>query len=164
MKYTEYRESSSQLTNSQDILTYIHGGRGILTLEAPSGKSHTYYFTKPRNEEEFYGDIIFVYAKCNEHRRYVGMVSDDVFKMTKSSSFLPDNEITKGAKFIVDMGRSQELVDRTPMKLYHMGVCCKCGRMLTDPVSIRRGIGPKCLKAMNSPFNNYVLDELQCWD
>jgi hypothetical protein len=30
------------------------------------------------------------------------------------------------------------------IKIYHMGMCCKCGKELTTPDSIRSGIGPKC--------------------
>lgn len=32
------------------------------------------------------------------------------------------------------------------------GICCDCGRKLTDPVSIERGIGPVCVKK----YSHYV--------
>lgn len=30
------------------------------------------------------------------------------------------------------------------MNFYHMGICGRCGRALTTPESITRGIGPVC--------------------
>jgi len=29
---------------------------------------------------------------------------------------------------------------------YHLGRCGHCGRKLTDPISIKRGLGPKCVE------------------
>jgi hypothetical protein len=31
-------------------------------------------------------------------------------------------------------------------KIQHEGKCCRCGRTLTTPESIERGIGPECVK------------------
>lgn len=31
------------------------------------------------------------------------------------------------------------------LKIYHNGRCCRCGRTLTVPESIERGIGPECI-------------------
>lgn len=33
------------------------------------------------------------------------------------------------------------------LEVWHEGRCCVCGRVLTDPESIARGIGPQCLEA-----------------
>ena len=30
--------------------------------------------------------------------------------------------------------------------IQHIGKCCKCGRPLTDPESIKLGVGPICAK------------------
>lgn len=34
------------------------------------------------------------------------------------------------------------------LEIWHMGRCCKCGRVLTVPDSIERGIGPECFSKM----------------
>ena len=41
------------------------------------------------------------------------------------------------------------------IQIWHQGVCSHCGRVLTDPKSIERGIGPKCyeiLRVEELPF------------
>jgi hypothetical protein len=32
------------------------------------------------------------------------------------------------------------------VEIYHLGKCLKCGRTLTDAISIERGLGSKCVK------------------
>ena len=37
-------------------------------------------------------------------------------------------------------------IDDVPdnLRVYHEGKCCRCGRTLTTPESIKKGIGPEC--------------------
>jgi hypothetical protein len=39
-------------------------------------------------------------------------------------------------------------LESTAIEMWHEGRCCVCGRKLTDPMSISRGIGPECQKKM----------------
>ena len=141
--YKMYPESSYELKEIQDIKNYILGGKGIITLSSPTGKHHTYSFNKPRNEG-FPEGTIFVY--CNTQDRiwlYVGMIDKDFkFRLTRASTWGNNCEIVKGIRYLMKI-LSRELSE-TPMKIYHCGSCAVCGRRLTDPKSIIRGIGPKC--------------------
>lgn len=140
-----YPESSHRLSTAEDIKNYIYGGRGIVTLTAPSGKSHTYIFAKPKNTDVFPDDVLFVYALHEGIKQfYVGMVEKGRFRLTHNSRFLPDTEIVKGARHIMKMATTPGL--ETPMEITHNGVCCFCGRKLSSEKSIITGIGPKCKK------------------
>lgn len=144
-----YPESSKQMKSSEAITDYIHGGRGIMKLESPSGIHHYYMFQKPADRDAFPDDVIFVYAVHEFSKKfYIGMIEEREFRLTKNSRFLPDTDIVKGAYYIIRMAKSQQLVDKTPMKLYHMGMCARCGRELTTEKSIECGIGPKCRKRL----------------
>lgn len=103
-----YPESSHRLRTCEDIRNYIYGGRGIVTLKAPSGKQHTYAFYKPMNSEGFPDDIRFVYAihECRQ-KFYIGMIENEIFRLTRNSRFLPDTEIVKGAKYIMRMSKEE---------------------------------------------------------
>ena len=37
------------------------------------------------------------------------------------------------------------------VEIYHVGKCGRCGKRLTDPESIERGLGPMCAKASHIP-------------
>lgn len=139
-----YPENSYRLTDPAVIRRYILGGNGVVTLKSPSGVHHTYLFKKPKNPSDFPDDIIFVYAVHDGNKLfYVGMVEAGVFRLTRSSRFLNDTPIVKGARFIMKM--STRYVN-TEMVLYHEGMCSVCGRLLTSPKSIENGIGPRCMK------------------
>ena len=143
---------NTRLTTAQDINRFIHGGKGICTLEAPWGTNHTYLFAKPENSDVFPDDVVFVYAVHESKHFYIGMIEQNKFRLTRNSRFLADNEITKGAAYIVKMANSEALVRDTPMVLYHNGRCARCGRML--PTTLDRenktGFGRKCLKYVES--------------
>lgn len=149
--YKLYPESFHELTDSQTISNYIHGGRGIVKLEAPSGKSHKYVFSKPEDKYSFPDDVIFVYALHEEKpdvykKFYVGMIEGNSFRLTRNSRFLHDTEIVRGAAHIMNMANNPNL--RTKMKLYHCGMCCFCGRQLSSEKSMKSGVGPRCKKRL----------------
>lgn len=144
-----YPESSKQFKSSELITDYIYGGRGIMKLESPSGKHHYYMFQKPADRDAFPDDVVFVYAIHDfEKKFYIGMIEQGQFRLTRNSRFLPDTEIVQGAFYIMKLAKRQNLVDRTPMRLCHMGMCARCGRELTTDRSIETGIGPKCRKRL----------------
>ena len=146
--FTMYHEHSCKLQGAETIRNYIFGGRGVVTLKSPTGVHHSYIFKKPRNEDQFPDDVYFVYALHNGDKLfYVGMIENCRFRLTRSSRFLNDTDIVKGARYIMKMAFIENL--NTQMELYHEGVCSVCGRPLTNPKSIETGIGPRCRRRLN---------------
>ena len=142
IKFISYPESKHLLINHEDIHNYINGGHGVVTLEAPSGAYHTYVFKKPGKSSNFKKGTLFVYCyDGQEDCGYIGMWDTRTFRTTRNSEYDEDSAQFKGAKYILYM--SMKDFD-TPMKLYHEGVCCRCGRQLTTPESIECGMGPVC--------------------
>lgn len=144
-----YPESSHEFKDSEVLNNYLMGGRAVVTLESPKGTKHTYIYAIPRNHESFPADVRFVYALHDGIKEfYIGMIEMNVFRLTRNSRFLPDTDIVKGAKYIENMRNNQAFLDKSPMKIYHQGVCARCGRQLTDEKSIKIGFGPKCKKRL----------------
>lgn len=149
-----HHESSHQFTNSEMLNQYIMGGRAVVTLESPQGKKHTYVYATPRNSESFPPDVRFVYALHGGVKEfYIGMIEMGRFRLTRNSRFVSDTEIVKGARYIEDLRSSQAFLDKSPMKIYHEGICSRCGRKLIDPKSIERGFGPKCRRKLGSEIS-----------
>ena len=142
-----YHENA-HILEGESIQSYIEGGHAIVTLESPSGKHYTYSFKKPFNTENKYSsDLRFVKVHIENDWVYIGTYRNKYMsKFNKTEMcLLPDfHEAIKGVNYIMRMCNEPDL--DTPMKLYHEGVCCRCGRPLTDPKSIISGIGPKCSK------------------
>lgn len=141
-----YPETAHTLKGADVIKNYCMGGRAIVTLSSPTKVHHTYFIRSPWKEDKgtFSEDVRFVSSlQANGKWLYVGQLCKDgtVFRKTRSSYFSEDTEVFKGMKYIVRMMNEDF---ETPMILRHEGCCSRCGRRLTDPESIERGMGKRC--------------------
>lgn len=83
----------------------------------------------------------------NEAWKYVGVLveSDFTIKITTKSEFTVDELQFKVVSWVLGLiFRNEDVPDG--YRLEHTGRCCKCGKMLRDDESIRKGIGPECIK------------------
>lgn len=147
-------------TDSNILNIYLYGGYATVTLEAPSGNSHTYMYLKPRDTEAFPPDVRFVYCLHDGTTKfYLGMLEQDRFRLTKNSRFQEDTDIVKGARYIEKLRKNQNILSRTPMKIYHNCRCGKCNRLLTDEKYIHIGFGKKCYKKLQEQtlFSEYLI-------
>ena len=133
-----------RIEHRKTLRNCMYGGKGEVCLVAPSGKGHTYRFSKPRNSEQFPGDVIFVSVLHDGQPFYIGMIEKQKFRLTQNSRFEEDCESVKGAKYLMDMVNSDAFFEQSPMKVFHNGRCSVCGRSLDSERSIRDGIGKRC--------------------
>lgn len=157
MKLNKPIDDAFMMRDSKVIHDYIYGGEGRVILVGPSNTAHSYLFSLPKNVENFPEDVRFVYALHEGVPIYLGMIEDDYFRITRSSKYDPEGEIAKGAAYILKMSQNAELARRTPMRLYHLGVCGVCGLPLRSQKEIKSGIHTKCAdkKAKNSNNEYY---------
>lgn len=127
-----------------DIMKYMKAGKGIITLHnEETGNRFTFKFSKIDDK-----DITFVKlltgSDNNHSYSYMGMLTDSGVKPTRNSKISSDAPSFKAFNWMV---RNLNKLDKYPqVKVYHEGVCGKCGRTLTTPESIKLGIGPECSK------------------
>lgn len=143
-----FAESGNRLCGCKAIRDYVLGGRGVFTLESPTGKSRTYTFRYPSDDlfddDDYYRNAMFVYAKTSNGRwMYVGMYLNDKFTLTEASRFPNSHPIVKGVRYLLRMMQDEQRA-AGPMIVRHEGVCCVCGRKLTSTKSILSGVGPRC--------------------
>jgi hypothetical protein len=143
----------AELLGSERIKNYVLGGNGVVTLTSDvSGEHHTYSFQSPHDnsysDKKFDADVIFIRTLVNDGEWvYVGMYKGGRFKLTAKSNFKVDSPIVKGVAYIFKMIINPDYADER-MHLLHEGICCRCGRPLTNPESIELGIGPVCMDKM----------------
>lgn len=142
-----------KITSTDTLKNCIYGGRGIVCLVAPSNKAHTYRFSKPKNTSDFPEDVIFVTVLHERKYFYIGMIEKGKFRRTKNSRFEEDNESVKGAKYLVELASNETAFNNTPMRMFHAGKCAVCGRKLDSARGIAQGVGPKCIRKLNSKLN-----------
>jgi hypothetical protein len=126
--------------NSAAIKTFITAGRAVFTLQSVKTNTHfTYKVEAPRNGN----DIRFVKVLTGpDTYTYAGILTPKGIKQTGGSKIGPDAPSVKGLDWFLSHMDSDQVIFR------HEGCCGRCGRPLTTPESIDRGIGPDCAEKM----------------
>lgn len=143
---------------------FVLAGRSIFTIEIPEDfrtrnnlKPHYTFRVDHKAANGKWNETWFVkYLTGPDNTRdysYLGMLNVETgqVRTTTKSDLNYDNLIMKL------LNRTLALIwagDVSPMfekkfDLHHEGRCGRCGRVLTTPESIQRGIGPECWSNMN---------------
>lgn len=82
---------------------------------------------------------------CNETAyTYMGIVTKDGYvKLTAKSHFKDDSLSVKVLRHFLYLLREGKTIPEG-YGIHHEGKCLRCGRKLTTPESVERGLGPEC--------------------
>jgi Family of unknown function (DUF6011) len=139
----------NRLTTQSDVHSFVLAGDAILTLHSRKTDNHYTY----RVREAKSGGIWFVQLltgpdNTNDYT-YLGCLRGQPleFALTKKSKLPMEATPIKAFRF---MWRAVQTQGEMPkdIDVYHEGRCGKCGRKLTVPESLERGIGPECANKM----------------
>lgn len=128
-------------------IQFIYGGNAIFTVSNGKGKHYTF---KVRQKE---GSPYFVSVLSRPERYvYMGILTNGQLKLTKKSKFKDTSQCIQVFNWSLNMIRQIQVNQKKLPKGYriiHEGKCCRCGRTLTTPESVKKGIGPECEKMIN---------------
>lgn len=117
----------------------ITAGNALLTFESiKTGKHHTFHFSEHKDDQ---GTFYSVRA----NNKIIGHIKDmalHYFPRTK----VPSPE--QGAMAWIWRNVLSPHKLEKYLRVYHNGRCAKCGRKLTTPESINRGLGPDCFESI----------------
>ena len=136
-----------QLTDINDIKKFVFGGNATVTLlSAKSEKHFTFKVKVAKKDDETAPFFVSVLSGADNYSNYsyVGVITGDKkeFKLTQKSKVGADAISYKAFKFFfVNLMKGKIHSD---LKVYHSGKCGRCGRKLTTPTSIERGMGDVC--------------------
>jgi len=133
--------------------TFILGGKAIFTISNNKGEHLTFRVNSKADRNDKSKTVYFASLLTGPDNlssyTYMGLVREEDLRLI----------ITKGSKF--NSGSRSVMVFRWAMQIVqgttnlpegydiqHAGRCCRCAKMLTDPISIEIGIGPECRKKM----------------
>lgn len=129
---------------------FFLGGKATFTVHnTQSGEHRTYKIRRPEPTAQYPNPAWFLKQMTgtdNEsHYSYIGMINptDGTVKLTKASKFAEDSNTVKAARWVVSrVMLGTQIPDQIDIR--HAGKCGRCGRTLTTPESLDRGIGPEC--------------------
>jgi hypothetical protein len=125
-----------------EVRRFCFGGHAHFTLESRVSGQH-YTFEISRKE---YGQKEFWFAAVmtnGDQYTYIGQIeAQRNIKLTAKSRLSANAPAVKALGWFLRMLAADKIPDS--VVVYHSGRCGCCGRELTDPESVRCGIGPVC--------------------
>jgi len=138
-----------QIVSGPDAKAFVLAGNARFTLVSRrTGARFTFRARRPRE-----GAPVFVGVLTGPDNEtaysFMGTIfpKDLDFRFSPKSRVGPDAPSAKAFGWAWRHLRDEILPDQ--MEFWHEGRCCRCGRVLTVPESVERGIGPECWTKMN---------------
>jgi hypothetical protein len=131
------------ITDVSDVKTLMLAGKATLTIKSKkTGGRFTYRFNRPPGDDP--GRCVWVRVLTgpdNENSyRYLGVLwPREMAYRAKGDE--PSSQAIRWVIQTMDL-QPEKLLDL--VEVWHEGKCCRCGRKLTTPESIARGLGPEC--------------------
>lgn len=140
----------NQLTGDK-VKAFALAGNAVITLQSgKTGIHYTYKITQHENRPDLYFVRLLSGPDNNDDYQYIGCYySDNGYfnpcKTWKSRLMFSWPPALRAIQYFFDN------IDNVPDNLFvfHEGKCGRCGRRLTTPESIERGIGPECIKVIS---------------
>lgn len=125
----------------QKLLSIDKASGGSLTIKSlRTGKDYTYRITRHVYNKKNYTTVYIEYGYMR-WGRLGNYFKGSIWLQGKKDS----TDSAKGIAFLLSKAEAGEDVSQYAI-LYHQGACFKCGRPLTDALSIETGLGPICRK------------------
>lgn len=132
-----------------NALSFILAGNSTFTLRSiRTGARFTYKVRESEHKPGVYFVKVLSGPDNTADYRYLGMISNHQFRLTNKS--IESNftlETPSVNAFLWVFSKLTEGVEPQNVEIWHAGKCGRCGRKLTVPESIERGLGPECASA-----------------
>lgn len=153
---TKAQPIPGRLTTADDMKTFALAGSARLTLVSEkTGTRYTYRIRRPKEANASCPWFVQVmYGPDNETQyAYLGTIYPNNEKSYRHGlkSNIPEGDVREKA-FQWFWNHAKRGAVPPQMQVWHEGACCRCGRTLTVPESIRNGIGPECIKHVARPM------------
>lgn len=142
-----------QIEKRQNAVKYILGGNATFTVVSNASQARFTYRVR-RHAGGLPRPVLFVDVLTGPDNEndfvFIGTLLRNTlnWKRSEKSSIAA---LTPSVQVFSWIAKRALADDRAfgMITFYHSGRCSKCGRMLTDPVSIETGLGPVCRERMS---------------
>lgn len=137
----------TKIVDIENIKNFLFAGNAIITLRSRKTNKHLTFKVKASKKDE--ADSVFFVSVLSgpdntSNYSYIGIIGSDkkTFKITQKSKVSSDAVSYQAFSFFLKNIINNKL--HADLEVYHSGRCGRCGKLLTDPDSIKRGLGPHC--------------------
>ncbi len=136
--------------NNDVALNFMLAGKCDVTLVShKTGNKLTYTISKKKSEYSTNDEYLyFISVGHAKSLLYAGFIVysdiEDKFKFVRGNKGNLNLSDIRVKSILYTLNQLNKENYNLGVDIYHCGRCGKCGRKLTDPVSISIGLGPKC--------------------
>lgn len=127
---------------------FFTAGRAVFTVDNGKGTHYTYRIGHSREDQPLFVGLLTGPNNESDYT-YMGILDPEnmTVRLTAKSRYTAETQPFKVVNWALrQVSQNKELPSGYSVK--HEGKCCRCGRTLTDPISIDRGVGPECWEKM----------------
>jgi hypothetical protein len=147
---------TGRLDSTNDVQTYITAGNATITLRSKiSGKRYTYKIKAMENKDGTVAALpdrgyfvnLLTGPDNNGDFTYIGILTPQLnLRLTPKSRMHTESSPVQAFRFLLTCLSKGGMPGS--FEVWHAGKCGRCGRKLTVPESVARGIGPDCAEMM----------------
>jgi len=135
------------MNNSITDVRFFEGGNALFTVGNVKGEHYTFKIRQPKGDHKPFFVSLLTGPQNTFNYTYLGIYNPGRFSvaLTKKSRYTDEStpvKVIRWALKIIALGRKLP----AGYTIQHENKCCCCGRTLTTPESIEKGIGPECAK------------------
>lgn len=135
------------MRTAEEIKTFVTAGRAVVTLKSKkTGTRYTYKVRRVPDSNRFFVSLLSGPDNTSNYS-YIGLMECNSFRTTAKSNASDGTPSVQAFKYFCKSVMQQATIPEA-LEVHHEGKCGKCGRALTVPESIERGIGPECWSKM----------------
>jgi hypothetical protein len=129
------------MTDLAQILVFVRSGHALFTVQNTATGNHFTYLVSYQNSAGL-GWVTVLTGNDGQYQ-YVGLIGrNGQFRWTRASKFSFESPSVQVIGRLINHWIPEGFPPT--VRFLHHGLCGKCGRLLTEPESIARGIGPIC--------------------
>lgn len=144
---TSFIAPPTALATPADARAFALAGNAIFTLRSKAtGERFTFRVRQPRDDTPHFVALLRGPDNTSDYS-YLGTIyRDGRYKHGKRSPIGPDAPSARAFDWF--WRRLEAGLLHEKLEIWHEGRCGRCGRLLTVPESVARGIGPDCAGRM----------------
>jgi len=133
-----------QITDADAALDFMFGGAARFTLVSKkTGARKTFRMRKSEGEHPVYFAQLLTGPDNTADYEYIAFAKYDQPGLIAGRKGNPDHPAYRALDWALHKLGGGEVPEQ--LEVWHEGRCARCARVLTDPSSIERGLGPECV-------------------
>jgi hypothetical protein len=135
------------MANAITDYRFFSGGRALFTVSNGKGEHYTYKIRQAKGDNKPFFVSLLTGPQNESDYSYLGLFNPSLAKvfLTAKSKMNDESTPVKVLRWAIQMVYNRKSLPEG-YAIQHEGKCCHCGRTLTVPESIEKGIGPECEK------------------